>query len=894
MSQTVVQIYFPGYTPPPPAATPRPKPEKKPRQHTWVYSANNTDCCGTTISERKTPVGDDTFFGPPSPWGGDWLLNDLPIVNNNPPEFPLLTAPEITARKPADFEGFEEYCSLFDEEVFDNPILKQAFRSPNRAQNWVLRLQRFFDCRHAEDALKNDLANKRKRLSALKNDFIGSILPTIKQNTTCKARPAALNMDFGKSLWFFKQNGIPEMWLTRRDIMDFLDTCFPVDVADIYADLLKLSRVKIILEWALLAKMDPSSHIVRDTVFCVREVSPLLDGKIKYVVDIYKNQDYQTRFSFITSNADINGGKSYSATEGQSERAQAEHTIFLLIAEYLRKYAIGQRKRMYPNGGRPPTPPTARQCSIGEIARKFGFHFDGDAETAMLTSFRGTRHVFAAFSSWLDAQFMPSKCPETILSEYLALRAAIAKIEADLSVFTNSSRACAVKAKPKYARRGKKTGRDSRGRARYRKGDGEYYETGFSGVPEISVIKDEKGKKTAYMSGMRYCNNRHVCFSCDEHARKKHHSDMENIMKNLPEGVFHRMVTLTYKHTFTDLLSETRPLFSVALNHFLEDVTEYTKGLVGFAVALDTPFTDNGWHLHAHVAIFTRKDSDLTAVVDDFGADIWADCCKENRLVAGDTGFVSTKTKATYLFSDKSSRLPDAPLLLKKMGVQESYDEGFSLSPFIVGAFALSKIQAEINKEMPPESYLNDPVVLHYLDYVRAMFKVRKYHIDESVLALAENAEEDKPEPVQVIFFDNASLYYDHNAKGEECLVRVGKTQADHIVRGGEIEHFLAGFNAVLNSRNEGDVITFLEKKQKQFGQFFILPPPSIPPAPDGTIPPESASSRRNRSLDGWISAVEDGGDFDFETAPYIIQIFARSRYAAKAISARSISGSMR
>ena len=871
-----IQTYFPGFMPPLQAAK-KSKPEKS-QPSRKVRGYFNFSSPATVSSEKNTPK--NNFPGFYRSWGG------TPF---DPYHFPQdIELPTIPATAPyIHIDDVEAASMAYHEIVKRNPGILNALRAPNHAARDAFTLQRLLTYNNAETALTEIIANKEKNSSNIRNAIIGSVLLHVKGSSTINVNQewGFIEADFAKTIAFFKGQGIPEVWLDRQWMTEFLEKNFPDEYQKERQAIFANRRISLLNDFAALPTVDESQPLIHQIAFRLEKCRRTDMGALEFDVIAYKGKEYWLTFTFEEEDGNdlydvevdgttqemrlsdcINWSFSHSLNP-QHDRAKIKKDVFLFLTERFYVYARQSRQR-----GRPRNIP-AKECSMDRLPEKFGFKFDNGG---YLQGFAGEKPIFDRFDAFLSIECpRPEKDYKTLLNEFVKLRADLEDLDADLYVFEGGHRACGSAAIPSFAMTGLMTERDRRGRPKYAVGEGVPVATGMPGVPTGNIVIGEKGKKRIHRASVAWCDNKSLCFGCNDYARsifKGHMSALDEVIA-ADDSLDSCMLTLTIPHGIQDLMSDMRPRFESAFRSFKKKIQKEIPGFIGFAYNPEHPFTMAGWHLHMHVIVVIRGQVD-EAAINQAGAAIWAAECLKSGFSPSERGFMLTHTRAAYLGQDKPPKIP-GPMKNKAMEVLGIQDGQLSLTPFLLGAFALAIVQDALDTSADIEESLKNPLVLHYLDYARATRGMRRFCIDKAVMAIIP-AQERPESGTPALFFDTAEEYYEFAEDGTERLVKPQKAKWGEMIHAGRVEYMFDEINSLMAAHKDEELLFALQSIQGRYGSFYVMPPESLPPDKTGKTPPESAIARKMRSLDFWIAEAEkkcfwrDGVPDD---VPYLIQL---------------------
>ena len=155
----------------------------------------------------------------------------------------------------------------------------------------------------------------------------------------------------------------------------------------------------------------------------------------------------------------------------------------------------------------------------------------------------------------------------------------------------------------------------------------------------VDVFSDTTGR--AWLEGAVPCQSVWTCPSCAARIADARAEDVQGyIDAALSKGHGVALVTLTFAHQKTDLLSATAAAFSKALKVFKSGraaaALREKWGILGEIRAVEVTHGANGWHPHSHAILFTDKvlrAADLEILRGEM-FDLWAAACKKTGLGA--------------------------------------------------------------------------------------------------------------------------------------------------------------------------------------------------------------------------------------------------------------------
>lgn len=151
----------------------------------------------------------------------------------------------------------------------------------------------------------------------------------------------------------------------------------------------------------------------------------------------------------------------------------------------------------------------------------------------------------------------------------------------------------------------------------------------------VAVRKHRKTGKGFY-SGLLVCGSVWHCPVCAAKISERRRKELEIAFSEFQkEGGFISMLTLTFSHERTDRLKDILYSFGQATQKFMSgrafNNIRNEIGLIGRVRVLEVTHGDNGFHPHAHIALFHENEIDL----DDIRFkmyDLWEKACNKVGL----------------------------------------------------------------------------------------------------------------------------------------------------------------------------------------------------------------------------------------------------------------------
>lgn len=165
-------------------------------------------------------------------------------------------------------------------------------------------------------------------------------------------------------------------------------------------------------------------------------------------------------------------------------------------------------------------------------------------------------------------------------------------------------------------------------RNRLKKNGEDYYE-------DIKIWKHRKTHK-AFYSGLAVCGSVWICPVCAAKISEKRKEELKQAFAlHKADGGFIAMLTLTFSHDRFDKLDDILDKFGQATQKLMRgkafDNIRSEMGLIGRVRAFEVTYGDNGFHPHAHIALFYTNECDL----DDLRIKmyvLWEKACNKVNL----------------------------------------------------------------------------------------------------------------------------------------------------------------------------------------------------------------------------------------------------------------------
>lgn len=151
----------------------------------------------------------------------------------------------------------------------------------------------------------------------------------------------------------------------------------------------------------------------------------------------------------------------------------------------------------------------------------------------------------------------------------------------------------------------------------------------------VQVLKHKKTQK-AFYNGLLVCGSVWNCPVCAAKISEKRRKEVQLAFDLHKEAGGHiALLTLTFSHKKIDRLKDILDLFSKATKKFMSGRAFQSIrdeiGMVGRIRALEVTYTNNGFHPHAHIALFYTTDVNLKDVKDAMYI-LWEKACAKVGL----------------------------------------------------------------------------------------------------------------------------------------------------------------------------------------------------------------------------------------------------------------------
>ncbi|WP_404428058.1 protein rep (plasmid) [Ureibacillus chungkukjangi] len=153
---------------------------------------------------------------------------------------------------------------------------------------------------------------------------------------------------------------------------------------------------------------------------------------------------------------------------------------------------------------------------------------------------------------------------------------------------------------------------------------------------DVQVLKHRKTKK-AFYNGLLVCGSVWNCPVCAAKISEKRRKELQQAFNShRNEGGHIALLTLTFSHKKFDRLKDILDMFSKATQKFMsgrafQNIRDEI-GMIGRVRALEVTYSDNnGFHPHAHIALFYTNDVNLENIEDEMYL-LWEKACTKVGL----------------------------------------------------------------------------------------------------------------------------------------------------------------------------------------------------------------------------------------------------------------------
>lgn len=151
----------------------------------------------------------------------------------------------------------------------------------------------------------------------------------------------------------------------------------------------------------------------------------------------------------------------------------------------------------------------------------------------------------------------------------------------------------------------------------------------------VSVHKHKKTNKS-FFGGLLVCGSVWTCPVCAVKISEKRREELQTAFNAHKEnGGYISMLTLTFSHQKCDRLKDILEQFGQATKKFMSGKSfqniRNEMGLIGRVRVFEVTYGDNGFHPHAHIALFYENDIDLEYMRLKMFA-LWEKACNKFEL----------------------------------------------------------------------------------------------------------------------------------------------------------------------------------------------------------------------------------------------------------------------
>ncbi|HDR6313188.1 TPA: protein rep, partial [Bacillus cereus] len=154
-------------------------------------------------------------------------------------------------------------------------------------------------------------------------------------------------------------------------------------------------------------------------------------------------------------------------------------------------------------------------------------------------------------------------------------------------------------------------------------------------VEDIKVWKHRKTLK-AFFSGLMVCGSVWTCPVCAAKISERRRNELKTAFDlHKKDGGYIALLTLTFSHKKFDRLEDILSAFAKATKKFMSGKSYQNirdeMGLIGRVRALEVTYGVNGFHPHAHIALFYTQRTDLEYMEKKM-YDLWEKACDKFDL----------------------------------------------------------------------------------------------------------------------------------------------------------------------------------------------------------------------------------------------------------------------
>lgn len=151
----------------------------------------------------------------------------------------------------------------------------------------------------------------------------------------------------------------------------------------------------------------------------------------------------------------------------------------------------------------------------------------------------------------------------------------------------------------------------------------------------VSVHRHNK-TNTSFFGGLMVCGSVWTCPVCAAKISEKRREEIKTAFDmHTSNSGFISMLTLTFSHQFNDRLEDILKKFGQATQKFMSGKAYQNlrneMGLIGRIRVFEVTYGDNGFHPHAHIALFYTKFVDLQFMREKMYA-LWEKACSKFEL----------------------------------------------------------------------------------------------------------------------------------------------------------------------------------------------------------------------------------------------------------------------
>ncbi|HDR7795977.1 protein rep [Bacillus cereus] len=157
-----------------------------------------------------------------------------------------------------------------------------------------------------------------------------------------------------------------------------------------------------------------------------------------------------------------------------------------------------------------------------------------------------------------------------------------------------------------------------------------------NGVSDVAVWEHKKTKR-AFYSNLTVCGSVWNCPVCAVKISERRRKELQQAFDiHKKEGGYIALLTLTFSHKKSDKLEDILKKFGQATNRMFSGGAYQNirdkMGLVGRIRVFECTYGANGFHPHAHIALFYQHDVDLKKIRKEMFP-LWSKACESAGLV---------------------------------------------------------------------------------------------------------------------------------------------------------------------------------------------------------------------------------------------------------------------